>query len=733
MTAPSVRSVATLAPFLFISIAGCSDGGSRRPKLIVAGLESIQFAQRQDIKTGQYATNVAVGDVNGDHRPDLLVINYQESKVRWIYSFGNGVFGAGAELPPGPLFPLGAALADVTNDGVADAIVTDFENAKMFVYQNSGTGLTAPVGYDTTDGPVGIAAADYNLDGEVDVAISGVVGAEIRMHRGQGGGSFDQGFSIPVVGLPLQLYAHDINDDGRPDLVCSDMMASRMRLLSNAPSNSNSNDADFSEVASAETGEGPFGLAVGDLDGDLRPEFVTSSAAQPFITVWKYHNNGLTPVTVLSDACPTGAIKLADLNADGKFDLAATCPAANGIVVWQGKGDTTFEKPIFRATGVGPVFLAVEDTTGDGAADVHVAAALSGEVSIFHGQPGAGAPVSGPPTIAISGNPQLIASGDLDGDSIADLVATDNAEPRVFFLRGLGGMGFATEATIAIPAGSSTFQPLLFDMDQDGDLDVAVLHDNGATFIKNNGSFAFTQASNVVVSGGLMLGRVADVYEDGWPEIVATAPAAGASMVFKNNHGTMTISQSVAAGMLPAGIAVEDLDRDGDLDIAVANRGSDTISIAKRTGATFIANATVLPAHGGPAWLHSADFDLDGRHDLAVSVPDSDDILIFKNRGALKFKDAAAVPTNGQPLALAVEDLDRDGRADLLYVENTTGKAVVRLAGKNMVFGGQKTVFASQYTTITALLSDLDGDGLPELVTANASGGIMQIHKNLSN
>lgn len=703
-------------------------------KPAATGLSTIQFDTRRDLKIGAVATNVALADLDGDGRKDLVINRYQDSKLTFVHSLGGGSYSAGVDLPAGPLFPFGLAAADLNGDGRADVISTDYDNAQIYIYENAGAGnFNNPGQFATVESPIGLAAADLDLDGLIDIAAGSISTDEIRVHRGIGSLAFDGGAPFAIGGLPVQLYTTDIDEDGRPDVICSDIMASRLRLLRNAPSTSNTSGIDLEAFSDAGTAPALLGLAMGDLDGDHRPEFVTSSASVPSIAVWKLNGRNLQQIATVPNPAVTGAIVLNDFDGDGKLDLAAACPFGNGVELWHGIGGGLFGSPIFRATGQGPVFLAADDTTGDGVADLHVAAALSGEVTIMGGRFGASSNmVEGPPAIFLGGQPILGASGDLDGDGANDLAIGDNANPIVNVLRNIHNLQFEPLAALPVHALASAWTPLLLDFNNDGALDIAALSDSGATFYNNSGIGVFTETGFEAVTGGLILGEAVDLYHDGWMDFAATAPSAGAVATFRNLHGSFALAQMAPTGLSPLGVDAGDFDRDGDLDLAVINNGDNTIRVLKQKESTFVAQSQLLGTLAGPAYLYARDFNNDGRADLAASHLNASDILLFTANGKMRFDAPSAVATNGESVAFSAGDINQDGRADLLYNENTTGRGAVRLAGKNGVFGSPTTTFAGQYGVTSIVLSDLDGDELPEVLTISSFSGLMEIHKNLS-
>lgn len=723
-----------LALFVILPIVGCHDRTGHHPQsaFTTAAFQNIQFDARRDIKIGSAATHVTNADFDADGRVDLLVSRYQESKLTFVRNLGNNNFAAGADLPAGSLFPLTSSAGDLDNDGLPDVAVTDFVNNQIFIYKNLGAGAFGARGFmGTAAGPVSIAIVDFNQDGLRDLAVTGLFAQEIRAHRGLGSLTFDGGLSIAVAGAPLEIRTADVDGDLREDIIFTDLSSSKLVLLRNIFSNSNSLNSEFINFASVDTAPAVFGVTIGDVDGDSKPEFVTTSAAFGEVIVWKIVASDLQPIFSLPGTFESAGVTIGDFDGDGKRDIAAACPNQNIIEVWRGNGDGTFASPRIRSTGIGPVFLTSAELSGDGLDDIAAGAALSGEVSIYNGQNSTDI-INAPGGVFVAGQPLLIAAGDLDGDAKPDLVVSDNFSDELHVYLNQNLLSFERRSTL-VTGATGTFLPLIFDLDGDGEADIVSLHKSGATVFRNLGSGIFDNINTFTNAGGYVLGAAGDLNRDGRLEFVASGPETNTVGIFKNLGSNLALDTTILSGTTPLGVELVDLDRDGDLDLATACGGDATVRISRKKQNGYEANTLTLATNAGPAYIRAGNFDGNSLLDLVVSHSGSDDILKFRNRGGFHFDAPSASATNGSPLGLALDDLNKDGRNDLLFTESTTGKAVVRLAQVDGTFGPPATTFAAQYSIISAILADLDGDDRLELITAGSLSGFVEIHKNLSN
>lgn len=182
---------------------------------------------------GARPTSVAIGDLNGDGHPDLAVgfLFGNEKGVSVLLGNGDGTFRAAVTYSSGD--SSGAvALADVNGDGKLDLLVINGGNS-VGVLLGNGDGSFQPVRSYITGGdiPNSIAVADVNGDGKLDLIVANE--CPVDSYPGSGGsdiavgvllGNGDGTFQAPVVygsggHLPLSVVAADVNGDGRPDLI----------------------------------------------------------------------------------------------------------------------------------------------------------------------------------------------------------------------------------------------------------------------------------------------------------------------------------------------------------------------------------------------------------------------------------------------------------------------------------------------------------------------------------
>ncbi|HZC24909.1 MAG TPA: VCBS repeat-containing protein [Candidatus Binatia bacterium] len=294
---------------------------------------------------GSYAWSVAVGDLNGDDKLDLVVANFYSDTVGVLFGNGNGTFQPAVmyrTAVSGGSNPDSVAVADVNGDGKPDLVVinsvmANFLSKTVTVLLGNGDGTFQPaIAYGSGgDIPLSVAIADVNGDGKPDVSVANFWTSFQNTHGAVGVlmANGDGTFQSPVVYLSGgtsgpnsggSIAVADVNADDKADLlVANEGNATVGVLLGNG-------DGTFQPVVTyGSGGSGANSLATGDVNGDGKPDVVVATSLSATVGVLLGHGNGTfqSAVTFGSGGLNrASSVAVADVNRDARPDLlVGTC------------------------------------------------------------------------------------------------------------------------------------------------------------------------------------------------------------------------------------------------------------------------------------------------------------------------------------------------------------------------------------------------------------------------
>src|SRR5712691_8484632 len=243
------------------------------------------------------------------------------------------------------------------------------------------------------NGPSGIVVSDFNGDGKPDLAVVNFGDWTAWVLLGNGDGTFQPAKNIYFAsggGFPWYIAEGDFNGDGKPDLVVSNVDSNTVSVLLG------NGDGTFLPAVSFPVGPNPWYFAVGDFNGDGKLDLAVAyygcsldCSVSPSNTVMVFLGNGdgtFRPASQLTVGNGPAGVAVGDFNGDGKPDLAVANVNDNTLSVLLGNGDGTFQ-PAQTFSGVGshPYFPAVGDFNRDGKLDLAITNHLGNTVSVLLG------------------------------------------------------------------------------------------------------------------------------------------------------------------------------------------------------------------------------------------------------------------------------------------------------------------------------------------------------------
>ncbi|MGI4759273.1 MAG: FG-GAP-like repeat-containing protein [Janthinobacterium lividum] len=348
--------------------------------LVLASLAQAQtpsFAPVATYSTGasSYPDGVAVADVNGDGKPDLLTANDAISgKIGVLLGTGTGTFGTATTYPLS--MPSDIMAADVNGDGRPDILATSYDTNVVGVLLSTGTstfGTMQAYGTGTNSHPESLAIADVNSDGKPDIITANYNSNTVGVLLGTGTGSFGSVVTYPTgtFSLPMGVAVADVNGDGRPDIAVASSGSGTAGVLLGTGGGA------FGAVTAYNLGASSslFGVALADVNGDGKPDLIAANEGTSTVGILLGTGTGtfgaVTAFSTGRDSRPHNVV-VADVNGDGKRDLVVANYYNGTVGVLPGIGNGTFGAVASYRTGPagGPWSATVADVNGDGKPDL---------------------------------------------------------------------------------------------------------------------------------------------------------------------------------------------------------------------------------------------------------------------------------------------------------------------------------------------------------------------------
>lgn len=347
-------------------------------------------------------------------------------------------------------------ISDFGDGELVTAVLTpDIESAdgapiKSFVLSftvtvDGGSGeFAADVEYGTGTLPRMVSAADFNHDGDIDLAVSNRNSNNVSILSGNGDGTFATHVTYPAGNTPASVFAADLNDDGYFDLAISNSANAEVSVLIN------DGDGTFASPVGYAVYAATYRVAGGDLDGD------------------------------------------------GDIDLVAA--SSDRISVLLNDGDGTFA-PYSGYASLGTVSsVFVFDYDDDGDLDVATGRVNDNYVTLLTNS-GAGAFVLGQ-SIQTGEAPNHVFAADLDGDGDMDMAVTNRDDDNISVIKNIGSGTYTSQVTY--PVGDGPVMVWAVDLDADGDMDLATSNYNSddATVLINDGTGVFSHGGDYGAGNG---------------------------------------------------------------------------------------------------------------------------------------------------------------------------------------------------------------------------------------
>ena len=415
----TVPAGATYKPISVLNNATGLTGYSSKPFIITfantAGIPANLYNLKATFPVLTSPRPAAIIDVDGDGKPDLVVLDRNADKISILRNTSTSgtidasSFAAKVDFTSGS-FGYYLALCDVDGDGKPDIVVAT--NQFISVLRNTSVSgvinaasFAAKVDFASGfTGPNFMSIADLDGDGKPELINSNDNGKVSVWRNVSSPGvidisSFAAKVDFTVGGTPVSVTVGDVDGDGKPDMVFPDatLGANKISILRNITI---ANSISFAAKVDFATGSTPRSVAIGDVDGDGKPDLVVANSEPASTTVSVLRN---TTTSGIIDASSFAAkvdfttglspfdVTLADLDGDGKLDLAVANQFSNSISLLRNTATpgsitaSSFAGKVDFGTGTNthPLSIEIGDLDGDGLPEIVTANSSTSSVSVL--------------------------------------------------------------------------------------------------------------------------------------------------------------------------------------------------------------------------------------------------------------------------------------------------------------------------------------------------------------
>tara|TARA_R110002072_G_scaffold303129_1_gene494988 strand:+ start:11758 stop:20241 length:8484 start_codon:yes stop_codon:yes gene_type:complete len=723
--------------------------------------------------------SIIAGDFNRDGIIDLATADVRRARISVLIGEGDGSFrdAYSMTVDSGPRF---LATFDLNNDGILDLVSAnggqDFSafNSTVSVFLGVGNGTFQPeYRIRVGEAPRELTAMDFDGDGVLDLATANFESDDISILIGRGDGTFQSEFRVNVGTEPESLTAADFNRDGNVDLVVANRQTDSLSVLlgNGAGGFTAGPDAQVDSFSRTQS------VRHGDVNRDGFLDLITTNEFN-YVEVLLGNGNGTfqTGIEVPMGEDAEMAL-LEDLTGDGILDLVTVNRFSNDVSIRVGTSDggDLFGPETRIPVEFDPVMLVAGDWNSDGLLDIAVAnrgdlvqfpGGGDGSISLILNRGNGVFQSASPDRVLADDAPTTIQIADLNNDGRPEIISANQSstanDGSISVLTGLGNGDFEAVTQLNVKARSI----VVADVNRDGRLDLVSVNGRDFGLLDARANARATIPGVVTVHLGLGDNRfqlagsfdvgmnaisiaLADFNGDSILDAVTanefpdgeTSENGTLSVLIGNGDGTFRSAISIEAGIGPSSVVAQDIDLDGNIDLAVTNRGEsfgpfgqagaadNRVFVYWGSGDGTFETPQIEHVGNGPKELIAVDLNLDGSPELVTvnlgargdffGTNNTISILSASVNSPRQFTATTVTVPQG-PTDLVSGDFNRDGNVDLAVAGSTENLVGVLLGGGDLSFSTPVTIPLTAALQPESLqTADLNGDGFLDLAVAN--------------
>ena len=645
------------------------------------------------LDTNAFPRHVITCDFNNDGHTDIINVNTNLNSISLIEGYGDGTFGEQVKYSTGTKSsPYFIASQDLNNDSRIDLVIANEGGDNIGIYYgfnfNSFQDQMIYQPADPHSNPMAVALSYFNDDQYLDIVTALPDTATLGILFGNGDGTFSEMitcFSFESTVSPWGIATNDLNNDSHADLVVGDTALNMIYILFGDGTGS------FQFAFSYSTGDGsyPIGVDINYLNNDSLLDIAVVNAFTNNVLIFFGNTDGsFVQGADLStgDQSSPNSIQTIDLNNDKLIDILVANMDLNSVGVFYGLGDGKYEEQATSSIEIGslPIGTAVGDFNQDNQLDIVTINWNGNGISILLGYPNK---TFSSPTSFSTGqgsSPSAIKIRDMNNDEYLDIIVSLYGTSNVVVFYGLGDGTFLLGKLQSTGTNSAVWALDVGDFNSDSYFDIVVANmqtKNIGIFISDNFD-PFGSLTTYSTGDGSQPHSVAiaDCNNDHRMDIIVTKYGTNSIGIFLaaadvGRYNDM-IDYSTGTDSAPYGVTTTDLNNDGNIDIIVANSGTNEILILLGHGNGSFADGLryTTGSLSNPYSVAVSDFNNDTMIDISVANYGASNIFILYGLGDGNFINQTSYGFGYQyhPASVVVSDLNNDKLVDMVIAATGT-------------------------------------------------------------
>ena len=681
----------------------------------IAGYAGVATAQTNErcwlpqpfFETEAGAVSIEVGDFDGDGDTDLVSANDDSNSVTVLLNCGDGVFQSHASYDVGTC-PQDVAVGDLNGDGILDLAVANEFSENVSLLFGGGDGTFGPTAnYDVTFTPHTVVLEDFDNDGDLDLFVMNFFSVEKMLNDGIG--KFSDLQVVANFGETLSIA--DFNNDGNNDVAATDSGGGIIRF--------GNGKGDFIENVKIFLPNRTDLAATADYNGDGILDFAcieNSSNSHCDVDIILGNGDG-SFVKSGHFRLPRLAASLsaADLNGDSHIDLIVPGNFPNSfensnVLISYGRGDGSFLPEVNIQVRAMATFATSADFNGDGNVDIALSSGKIGSSAISVLSNNNNQSFLSTAIYSVGEDLKSMQSKDLNNDGFPDLVCVDFDSNNAPILLS-DGNGSYTQTTLE--TGEQPSFVRTEDLDSDGNIDIAIANsgDDSISIFLGNGNGTFEKQTPLLTPDDPTGFVVTDITGDSLLDIVFSDSDLSGShnlLVYPGTgDGAFGPVQLIPLDRRFSNLELRDLNGDSVLDLI--GGGFSSFYVALGNSDLTFRTSTEVEFEEFVSQFKISDINGDSFPDLAGVLIRSSRVLVHLGNGDGSFAEANFHQNVRDPYRLAVGDVSGDSIPDLVISGFDSELLVMHGSGDGNFGTAQRHYSPSHLKSI--LLDDFDSDG----------------------